>query len=235
MSTTVLSNQKTPFARGLLAGSSIAIGYLPAALTFGLLAKSTGLTFLETMAMSLFVYAGAAQYMALNLIAIGTGAFEIIFTTFIVNIRHLLMSASVRERIDDDHPIIKALYSFGITDEVFAVTTTQEGHVKTGFIIGVSTVAYISWVINSGIGYFVGTILPPTLQQSMGIALYAMFIALLMPSLKKHRKVVFLAVSAALFNSIFSLFLPSGWSIILATLLSSAGIEFFYRNGGDNT
>ncbi|MCL7748177.1 AzlC family ABC transporter permease [Halalkalibacter alkaliphilus] len=235
MSTTVLSNQKTPFARGLLAGSSIAIGYLPAALTFGLLAKSTGLTFLETMAMSLFVYAGAAQYMALNLIAIGTGAFEIIFTTFIVNIRHLLMSASVRERIDDDHPIIKALYSFGITDEVFAVTTTQEGHVKTGFIIGVSTVAYISWVINSGIGYFVGTILPPTLQQSMGIALYAMFIALLMPSIKKHRKVVFLAVSAALFNSIFSLFLPSGWSIIIATLLSSAGIELIYRNGGDNT
>ncbi|GAE25242.1 hypothetical protein JCM9140_1224 [Halalkalibacter wakoensis JCM 9140] len=100
MSTTAISNQKSPFARGLIAGSSIAIGYLPAALTFGLLARSTGLTFLETMAMSLFVYAGAAQYMALTLIAMGTGAFEIIFTTFIVNIRHLLMSASVRERIE---------------------------------------------------------------------------------------------------------------------------------------
>ncbi|KHF38431.1 AzlC family ABC transporter permease [Halalkalibacter okhensis] len=233
MSTTVLSNQKTSFSRGLIAGFSIAIGYLPAALTFGLLAKATGLTFIETMAMSLFVYAGAAQYMALNLIAIGTGAFEIIFTTFIVNIRHLLMSASVRERIEDDHPIIKALYSFGITDEVFAVTTTQEGRVKTGFVVGVATIAYISWVINSGIGYFVGTILPATLQQSMTIALYAMFIALLMPSLKKHRKVVFLAVSAAIFNSVCSLFLPGGWSIIIATLLASAGIELVNRKGGD--
>ncbi|MDT8859601.1 AzlC family ABC transporter permease [Alkalihalobacillus sp. MEB130] len=235
MSTTALSNQRTPFARGMIAGSSIAIGYLPAALTFGLLARSTGLSFLETLAMSVFVYAGAAQYMALTLIAMGTGAFEIIFTTFIVNIRHLLMSASVRERIEDDHPIIKALYSFGITDEVFAVTTTQEGHVRTGFVVGVATIAYISWVLNSGIGYFVGSILPSTLQQSMGIALYAMFIALLMPSLKKHRKVLFLALSAAILNSLFSLFLPFGWSIILATLIASAGMEWIYQKGGNPT
>lgn len=235
MSTTAIHSERSSFSKGLVTGSSIAIGYLPAALTFGLLAKSTGLDFMETMAMSLFVYAGAAQYMALNLIALGTGAFEIIFTTFIVNIRHLLMSASVRERVEDDHSIIKALYSFGITDEVFAVTTTQEGKLKTGFVVGVATIAYMSWVINSGIGYFVGSILPSTLQESMAIALYAMFIALLMPSLKKHRKVIALAVSAAVFNSLFSLILPSGWSIIIATLMAAGGIELFIRKGGDST
>ena len=235
MVTTALSDQKSSFSKGLLAGSSIAIGYLPAALTFGLLAKSTGLAFWETVAMSLFVFAGAAQYMALNLIALGTGAFEIIFTTFIVNIRHLLMSASVRERVEDDHPLIKALYSFGITDEVFAVTTTQEGTVRTGFVAGVAIMAYSSWVINSGLGYLVGSILPVALQQSMGIALYAMFIALLMPSLKRQRKIVFLAVSAAVFNSLFSLVLPSGWSIIAATLLASAGIEWITRKGGSQS
>ncbi|WP_088103567.1 AzlC family ABC transporter permease [Halalkalibacter urbisdiaboli] len=229
MATTAITQHKTPFVYGLLTGSSIAIGYLPAALTFGLLAKSTGLSFLETVAMSLFVYAGAAQYMALNLIALGTGAFEIIFTTFIVNIRHLLMSASVSERVEHDHPIIKAIYSFGITDEVFAVTSTQEGTVKTGFVFGVASIAYVSWVINSAIGYLAGSALPETLQQSMAIALYAMFIALLIPSLKKQRKVLFLAASAALFNSIFSFFIPSGWSIILATLLSSIGIELITR------
>lgn len=231
MSTTVIPNQKSSIIQGMIAGSSIAIGYLPAALTFGLLAKSTGLTLLETVAMSVFVFAGAAQYMALNLIALGTGAFEIIFTTFIVNIRHLLMSASVGERVEDDHLFIKALYSFGITDEVFAVTTTREGTVKTGFVVGVAVMAYVSWVVNSGLGYVVGAILPVTLQESMGIALYAMFIALLIPSLKKQRKIVFLAVSAAIFNSLFSLMLPSGWSIIAATLLASAGIEWITRIG----
>ncbi len=235
MSTTAIPTQRSSFSQGLLAGSSIAIGYLPAALTFGLLAKSTGLSFIETMAMSLFVYAGAAQYMALNLIALGTGAFEIIFTTFIVNIRHLLMSASVREKVEDDPPVIKALYSFGITDEVFAVTTTQDGRIKTGFVIGVATIAYLSWVINSGIGYFVGTVLPTTLQDSMTIALYAMFIALLMPSLKKHRKVLALAGSAAVLNSLFSMILPNGWSIIVATLISAAGIELLFQKGGEST
>lgn len=232
MESITLEKRKTPFIQGLLAGSSIAIGYIPAALTFGLLAKSTGLAFWETLAMSLFVYAGAAQYMALNLLAIGTGAFEIIFTTFIVNIRHLLMSASVRERVEEDRPFVKALYSFGITDEVFAITTTQEGTVKTGFVIGVSLIAYGSWTVHSAVGYLVGSILPASLQQSMSIALYAMFIALLVPSLKKQRKIVVLVASAAVFNSIFSLFLPGGWSIIAATLLSAAGIEWVTGKGG---
>lgn len=219
------------FLNGLVAGTGIAIGYVPAALTFGLLAKSTGLSIIETFAMSLLVFAGAAQYMAINLIALGTGALEIIFTTFIVNIRHLLMSATVSEKVERVNPIIKALYSFMITDEVFAVTTTQPGRIKTSFVFGVGLIAYSSWVINSVIGHLVGSILPEMLQESMAIALYAMFIALLMPSLKKHRKVVSLAVVAAILNTIFSLFIPSGWSIILATLVSCIGIEWIDSKG----
>lgn len=225
------SKQQNPFIRGFIAGIPIAIGYVPAAITFGLLAKSTGLNIYETVAMSLFVFAGAAQYMAINLIAIGTGAFEIIFTTFIVNIRHLLMSASVSEKIVPEHPITKALYSFLITDEVFAVTTTQSDRIRTGYIFGVGIIAYSSWVISSGVGHVIGSILPETLQQSMAIALYAMFIALLMPSAKKHRKVVSLAVIAAILNTIFNLFIPSGWSIILATLISCIGVEWIDSKG----
>ncbi len=102
------------------------------------------------------MFAGAAQYMAINLIAIGTGAFEIIFTTCIVNIRHLLMTAAVGERVEDAHPLIKAGYAFGITDEVFAITTTKEGTVRTGFVFGVALIAYTSWNVNTLIGYAVG-------------------------------------------------------------------------------
>ncbi|MBU8908358.1 AzlC family ABC transporter permease [Desertibacillus haloalkaliphilus] len=225
MATTSVTKPKSEFPRGVVAGIGIAIGYFPAALTFGLLAKSTGLTFLEAVLMSSFVFAGAAQYMALNLIALGTGALEIIFTTFIVNIRHLLMSASVSEKLEHDHPIKKAICAFGITDEVFAVTTTQERKVTTSFVLGVGVIAYGSWVLHSALGFLVGSALPQTIQESMAIALYAMFIALLMPSLKKHRKVVSLAISAAMFNTLFVFFLPSGWSIIAATILSSLLIE----------
>ncbi|MGO4888492.1 AzlC family ABC transporter permease [Anaerobacillus sp. MEB173] len=233
--TTSVLQAKSDYSRGIIAGVSIAIGYFPAALTFGLLAKATGLTFIETVAMSVFVFAGAAQYMALNLIAIGTGALEIIFTTFIVNIRHLLMSAALSEKLEDEHPLKKAITAFGITDEVFAVTATREGKLSTSFILGVGTMAYGSWVINSGLGFAIGTALPEMLQQSMAIALYAMFIALLMPSLKKHRKIVSLAIFSALLNSLFQLWFASGWSIILATLCSAIAIELIAPKQTDNS
>jgi len=223
-----LTKQKSEFLKGVIAGISIALGYLPVALTFGFIAETTGLTLIETIGMSAFVYAGAAQYMSLSLLAIGTGAIEIIFTTFIINIRHLLMSTAINEKAEKDHPIIKGLYAFGMTDEVFAVTSTKEGKLTSSYILGVALIAYSSWVLNSGIGYIIGTSLPETLQKSMSIALYALFIALLVPSLKKHRKIVYLALFAGVLNSFLSMIIPSGWSIIIATLASAVTIEIIY-------
>lgn len=232
METTVLAKKHSDFRIGFQDGLSIGIGYLPVALTFGLLAKSTGLSLGETMLMSFLVYAGASQYMALNLITLGTGPIAIIITTFIVNIRHFLMTASLNEKVEKDHPFKKAIYAFGVTDETFSVAATREGKVTTSYMFGLAIVAYGSWVINSGLGHFVGASLPQVLQESMAIALYAMFIGLLVPSLKKHRKTVFLAGTAAIFNSIFTYVLPpdwSGWAIIGATLFSAIGIEWVYK------
>lgn len=223
---TTSSTTKETFSIGLKDGVSVALGYFPAAVTFGFLAQTTGLTSIEAVLMSLLVFTGAAQFMALSLLSIGTGALEIIFTTFVLNIRHYLMSAALNEKAERDHPLKKAGYAFGITDEVFAVTSTKEGTVTTAYIYGVFLISYASWVINTGVGYAVGGFLPDIVQQSMTFALYALFIALLAPSLKRHRKVFFLAALAAVLNSIFSLFLQHGWSIILATLLSAVAIEW---------
>jgi 4-azaleucine resistance transporter AzlC len=230
LATTTLVKKQSSFLQGIQSGISIAIGYLPVALTFGLLAKSTGLAFSETVLMSLIVYAGAAQYIALSLIAVGTGVIEIIFTTFIVNIRHFLLSASLTEKVEDDSGWKKALYSFGLTDETFAVSSTKEGTVNTGYLFGLMLISYASWVVNSGIGYLIGASLPTTVQESMGIALYAMFVGLLIPSLKKHRKVLYLAVVAAIINSLFyaSQMISTGWSIVLSTLVSAVIVELFY-------
>lgn len=227
MSTTAIVKNQSEFRQGFQSGISIAIGYLPIALTFGLLSKSTGLTFSETVLMSLIVFAGASQYIALSLIALGTGAFEIVLTTFIVNIRHFLMTASLNEKTEKDHPLIRAIYAFGVTDETFAVSATKEGTVSSPYMFGVTSISYASWVISSGIGYLVGANLPESLQASMAIALYAMFIGLLVPSMKKQRKVIFLATVAAVSNSIFLLYFhfSTGWSIVSATLLSAVVVE----------
>ncbi|MFZ7945281.1 AzlC family ABC transporter permease [Neobacillus sp. 19] len=227
MADLAIDRESSEFKKGIHAGISIGIGYFPIALTFGLLAKTSGLSIYETVFMSIIVFAGASQYISLSLIAYGTGILEIILTTFIVNIRHFLMSATLNEKSEEDHLFNKIFYSFGITDETFSVAATREGKVSTGFMLGLNSVAYVSWVVWSGIGHLIGASLPQTLQESMGVALYAMFIGLLVPSMKKSVKVIFLAVLGAVFNSIFTLgnIMAQGWSIVTATLLSAIIIE----------
>ncbi|MBS4188803.1 AzlC family ABC transporter permease [Bacillus sp. FJAT-49705] len=222
-----MNKTQSEFRKGFQSGVSIAIGYAPVALTFGLLAKTTGLSFGETVLMSLIVYAGASQYISLSLLTLGTGIFEIILTTFIVNIRHFLMSAALNEKCEEDQLVNKAVYSFGITDETFSVAAMRDDTVTTGYMFGLNLISYMSWVICSGIGFLLGASLPQTLQESMSIALYAMFIGLLVPSMKKSVKVVCLAALAACFNTIFSLTnaLSTGWAIVIATLLSAVIIE----------
>ncbi|NKE05671.1 AzlC family ABC transporter permease [Bacillus selenatarsenatis] len=200
---------------------------MPIALTFGLIAKTTGLALGETVMMSLLVFAGAAQYISLSLLAQGIGIFEIILTTFIVNIRHFLMSASLNEKAEEDTVGARMGYSFGITDETFSVAATREGSVNAGYMFGLNLTAYSSWVVFSGLGYLVGAGLPQTLQESMSVALYAMFVGLLVPSMKTNVKVIYLAALAAAFNSIFTMaeLMSTGWAIVLATLLSAILVE----------
>jgi predicted branched-subunit amino acid permease len=171
--------------------------------------------------MSLIVFAGAAQYISLSLLAVGTG---------IVNIRYFLLSSSISEKIEDDSVWKKMLYSFGLTDETFAVASTKEGTVSTGYMMGLMFISYASWGVNSGIGFVIGSSLPATVQESMGITLYAMFVGLLIPSLKKHRKVLYLAVAGAIINSLFyaSQIISTGWAIVLSTLVSAVIVEMFY-------
>lgn len=223
-----IQNESPAFHIGVKAGTGIAIGYAPIAITYGLLAKTTGLTMGETLLLSMVVYAGAAQYIALNLLALGTGAIEIILTTFIVNIRHFLLSASLNEKSrKEDSMFKKMIYAFGITDETFSVAAVKPGELTAGYMFGLNVTAYGSWVLFSGIGHLFGASLPQILQESMSVALYAMFIGLLVPTLKGSWKLVFLAAIAASFNCIFIMgdILSNGWAIVASALLSAILVE----------
>lgn len=227
----------TTFFHGLKAGMSIAIGYFPVALTFGLLAKTTGLSIMEATAMSLFVYAGAAQYMALSLLATGVAPWLIVTNTFIVNIRHFLMTAALSEKVEPAPKWKKAIYAFGITDETFSVLATQKNRqITTAFAFGVALIAYSSWVIFTAVGHVIGANLPQFLQKAMSVALYAMFIGLLVPSMKGNRKVVLLATIAAVIHCVlyYSNLLSTGWSILVATLASAIFVEILYTKSNKN-
>lgn len=222
--------EKNKFALGVKAGVSIAIGYFPIALTFGLLAKTAGLSLIEATAMSVFVYAGASQYIALSLITAAVNPFLIIINTFVVNIRHFLMTASLNEKMTPEKSWIKAIYAFFITDESFSVLATRkEEKITTSFAFGVSLIAYGSWVAFTALGHLIGANLPIFLKAAMSIALYAMFVGLLVPSMKGNRKVVMLAGLAALLHTLlYVIGLSTGWSVLIATLVSSIAIEIIY-------
>lgn len=222
------------FIAGLKAGSSIAIGYFPVALTFGLLAKTTGLSLIEATAMSIFVFAGAAQYISLSLITAGVAPILIVLNTFIVNIRHFLMTAALNEKMEPAPVWKKALYAFGITDESFAVLAIQEDcKVRTTFAAGVIAISYGSWVVFTAIGHLIGANLPQFLQAAMSIALYAMFIGLLVPSMRGNRKVLSLAAIAGIIHSVFYFtgWLSTGWAILFSTLASAIIVEIISTKG----
>ncbi|KGP59673.1 branched-chain amino acid ABC transporter permease [Anoxybacillus gonensis] len=221
------------FRDGVKSGTAIAIGYAPVALMFGLLAKSTGLTLIDTTLMSMIVFAGAAQYISLNLLSLGTGPFEIILTTFILNIRHFLMSASLHEKAEHDALWKKALYAFGITDETFSVAAMKEGPVSASYMFGLISISYSSWVVHSAIGHIVGAYLPETVQIGLSVALYAMFVGLLVPAIKTERKALWLAVCSGLMNSALLLWLnvPKGWAIVISTIVSAICMQWIVEKG----
>lgn len=226
---------QSEFSKGLRAGLSIGIGYFPVALTFGLLAKTGGLSLIEATAMSIFVFAGAAQYISLSLLAHAVDPFMIVVNTFIVNIRHFLMSASLNEKMRPSPKPVKAAVAFGVTDETFSViATSKEDKVSSAQALGVIAVAYGSWVSFTAAGHLIGDILPPFLQAAMSIALYALFVALLVPSMKGNRKVVLLAALAAILSCVFfyTELLSTGWSILVSTLVAAIVIELLYVKTG---
>ena len=149
----------TLFRAGLMKGLPIAVGYFAIATTFGLIAVSVGLNVWQAAAMSLFVFAGASQFVALELMAAGTGMAEIVVTTFILNLRHLLMSTVIAERLKATSKW-SSILSFGITDETFVVSTVSDSDVpnKKGatlspaYLGGIMLIAYSWWFAGTVVG-----------------------------------------------------------------------------------
>ncbi|MFD2042805.1 AzlC family ABC transporter permease [Ornithinibacillus salinisoli] len=224
--------------RGFTVGFPIMLGYLPIAVTYGVLAKQAGMTLTELTLMSVMVFAGASQFMGANMIAVGAGALEIIIATFVLNFRHFVMSLSFMNRLRGIGLNWKAPLSLGLTDETFAVSSlhTKEAKMDKGplFYTALILTAYASWVVGSFLGGVLGDVIPETLSQSMGIALYAMFIGLLIPSVKKELRVGLIALIAMLINFICVQFMSAGWAIVIGTVVGGFSGIFLLKEEDEN-
>jgi len=203
------------------AGIPIFIGYFPAAIAFGILSKASGITLVESFLFSAIVFAGASQFIALNLFVTGMGPAGIILTTLLVNFRHFLMSAYLATRVGDMAKRYKFLMAFGVTDEVFSVLSFQKGELSKTFIYILQLSAYSGWVSGTLAGFILGGFLPEMVTTSMGVALYALLLAILIPEMKTSMKVVVLTISSGLLNTLLIRLdiLPTGWSVIICILI----------------
>jgi len=222
------------FQQGIQVGFPIILGYIPVAITYGVLAAQSGMSLLELTLMSTLVYAGASQFMGVNMIAASASMVEIIVATFILNFRHFIMSLSFMNEIRDHIPFKgKLALSFTLTDETFAVSSLRKENISKEkgvyFYLAIYIAAYLSWIFGSFLGGLLGEIIPEQLSQSMGVALYAMFIGLLVPTVKKEMKFGLIAIIAMFINVIFSQFVSSGWAIVLGTVLGGLSGVYFLK------
>lgn len=221
------STRKKDFEYGLKRGLPIALGYLPVSFTFGLMAVSGGIHPLLAVFISLTNLTSAGQFAGTNLIIESAGLIEITLTTFVINIRYMLMSLSLSQKIDPVISLMKRLiFGFGITDETFTIASTEKGKLSYSYMLGLITGPIIGWSLGTALGAFSCSALPPSISSAMGIALYAMFIAIIVPPSRKSRSILMIVLLSIGINlalkyiPLFS-FISSGFRVIAATILGA--------------
>jgi len=228
---------KTQFLRGMKAGIPVILGFIPVGIAYAVMARQAGLSVLHTCLMSVMVFAGASQMMAVGMYVQGASIIAMIVATFILNLRHLIMGTCIMSRMREKSTVKKFLAGFGVTDEAFAIFTTEkEENCTLPFFVGLLIVTYLSWNVGTFIGAVASNFLPEIISASLGIALYAMFIGLLMPNLRGNFKLGILVILTAIVNSIISQFIASSWALIISTLLCALIGVFFVdlKEGEEN-
>jgi 4-azaleucine resistance transporter AzlC len=212
---------KSSIVQGLAAAWPICLGYIPIGLAFGVLAQKAGLYPIEITLMSIFVFAGSSQFIAVSMLSTGAGAASIIITTFAVNFRHLLMSSSLAVFLGDTTRKKLSLFAYGVTDESFAVNHTRfsQKNWDLNQALVVNHSANVAWVVSSVIGGYSGQFIH---EGAFGIdyALTAMFICLLIFQLR-GRLYVITAVIAGAVSVILSLIIPGSSYIVLASIFGA--------------
>lgn len=235
--------RKNEFINGIKDGLPICLGYLSVSMAFGLTATKNGIPVLAAVLTSLSNLTSAGQFAGINIMIAGGGLLELALTTLIINMRYFLMSLSVSQKIDRSVSFSERFFiSFGITDEIFAVSMRHRKTLKTSYMAGLILIPVIGWTGGTAIGSFAATLLPERLAAAMGIALYGMFIAIVVPPAAKNKNVLFSAVLAICVSVIFHFvpFLSSisdGWVIIIVTIAVSSicATLFPIKEGEENS
>lgn len=237
MSGNYFSNNRNVILDGLKDGLPIGLGYFAVSFSLGIIAKGGGVTPLQCFVISFLNHASAGEYAVFTCIRDNASYLELALMVFIANIRYVLMSCALSQRINPkDNMLKRFIYGFTITDEIFAVEIAREGYLKIAYTLSAFLLAAIMWSTGTMTGCIAGAILPGRVVSALSVALYGMFLAIIIPPAKKDRLILVLIVISFVMSFLFAKLpvvsnISSGTRIVILTvLIASFAAIVFPRN-----
>ncbi|MBQ8540398.1 MAG: AzlC family ABC transporter permease [Clostridia bacterium] len=227
---------------GIKDGLPIALGYFSVSVAFGVSAVGAGVPWWGTSLISLTNLTSAGQKAGVDVMAVGGSVLLIVLTTLIINMRYFLMGVSISQKVEEKMPIWqRLLVAFGITDEIYAVSMGKKHDLTAPYMAGLIIPPIFGWTGGTVLGSVATNFMPQVLADAMGIALYGMFIAVIVPPSKENKKVLCAVIMAILLSVMFT-YLPyiskleTGWAVIIITVVVSgiAATLFPVKEEADN-
>lgn len=227
-------SNRSIFSSGMVDGFPIGLGYFAVSFSLGIAAKTAGLTPFQSMLASLLCNASAGEYAGFTVIAASAAYIEIAIITLIANARYLLMSCAMSQRIDPQMPFFHRFFmAFDITDELFAINISREGYLNPLYTYGAMLTSIPMWAAGTALGNIAGNMLPLRLVSAFSVALYGMFLAVIIPPSRKNKiltgliLICFTASWAAANLPYVSSLSDGTRTIILTVVLASAAAILF--------
>ena len=222
------------FLKGMKDGLPVALGYLAVSFTLGIAAVKSGLTPFQAFATSALNNTSAGEFAAFSLIGAGVSYMEIALTTLILNMRYILMSCALSQKIDKNTPIVhRFLMAYDVTDEIFGLSIMSEGRLDPKYTYGLITISAPSWAIGTYLGAVMGSVMPAGVLSAMNLALYGMFIAVIVPPAKKDKTIAVVIAVSMLSSLMFSILpglraISSGIVVIILTVVISLAAAILF-------
>ena len=224
----------TNYREGLRDGIPIALGYLAVSFTLGIAARNLHIRALPATIMSLVNFTSAGEFAALGIISAGAPYLEMIISQAIINLRYLLMSCALSQKLAPDASLFHRFWTgFFITDEIFGVSAGRPGHLNPFYTYGTASIAIPGWALGTCLGVILGTALPDRITRALSVALYGMFLAVIIPPARKDRIIAGLVVISMLASYLFTMIpalsgISSGMRVIILTVLISGAAAFLF-------
>jgi len=219
--------EENRFNKGIKDGFPVFLGYFGVSFAFGIYAVANGISVFHTLLISMTNLTSAGQFAAVPIISGGGTLIELALGQLVINLRYLFMSVSLSQKFGNSVGIIdRFLIAFANTDEIFAIATSNKSDVGKKYMYGLAVTPFLGWTVGTYLGAALGNVLPEIVVSALSVAIYAMFVAIVIPQTKANRNILSCVIVAVILSSMFYYIpilkkIPSGFSVIICSVLAS--------------